>query len=93
VALRRGAYQPVVAADEQLSFLRKTDDGARALILAARKPAGPMLLSGELVQGTWVDALRGTKVVVSGNATVAVPDYGLMVLLPEGDACLTAPQP
>lgn len=91
VALRRGAYQSVLAADEDLAFLRKTEDGARALILAARKPTAPMKLAGDLVQGVWVDALSGIKVVISGSASVAVPSHGLMVLLPEGAACLKAP--
>jgi glycosidase len=89
VALRRGAYVPIVATQDIDLFARQTSDGEVALVtlsrgLAAETISATLPPTLGIADGTALhDQLGGPAVTVSGGfVTVSVPARGAVILTP-----------
>ena len=86
--LRRGKYVAHYADAERLVFSRVLEDGSRAIVMASRKPLGPLDLAvAKIPPGTYRDVVDGGEVSLGATGTLDLLPYSVKVLTNAADDC------
>lgn len=86
--LRRGTYVVHYSDAERLVFSRVLDDGARVLVLASRKPLGPLDLAiAKVPAGTYRDLVTGTSVSLPAQGNLELEPHSVRFLSTAPDDC------
>jgi len=86
--LRRGKYTFHYADAERLVFSRELPGGERVLVLASRKPLGPLDLAvAKVPPGTYRDLAQGGEVTLPAQGTLELAPYSVRLLTNAPDDC------
>lgn len=88
-ALRRGQWNVLGATDDLFAYARELDDVSAIVLLSRAAVPKAVTIPGAARPGRYVDALSELRVELGATgATLELPAFAAVVLLPEADACL-----
>lgn len=86
-ALRSDLRETIVADADTYAYARRSNDGAREVIVAVSRASEARTLELGLT-GRFVDALTGESIELASGSSFELPPAGARVLVPEADPCV-----
>ncbi|MBC8069712.1 MAG: alpha-glucosidase C-terminal domain-containing protein [Deltaproteobacteria bacterium] len=87
-ALRRGGFRVLGATADQLAFVREHEDAPALVVLSRADTAASLTIPAAVAPGWYKDAMSEQRALIGqGGATLELPAFGVMVLIPEGHDC------